>query len=171
LGDQLTANFNGQSYGGRVETGYRYAVQPMIGLTPYAALQAQSFHTPSYSQTDVTAGGFGHNAMNATDTCSELGTRFDDLTILNTMPLILRARVAWAHDWVSNPALGARCSRRCRARASSSTALRRRRTPRWRRPARRIAHDRQLVARGKIRRRVRVTFADLRRYRTLRYMW
>ena len=23
------------------------------------------------------------------------------------MPLILRARVAWAHDWVSNPALGA----------------------------------------------------------------
>ena len=23
------------------------------------------------------------------------------------MPLILRGRVAWAHDWVSNPALGA----------------------------------------------------------------
>jgi uncharacterized protein with beta-barrel porin domain len=23
------------------------------------------------------------------------------------MPLILRARLAWAHDWVSNPALGA----------------------------------------------------------------
>ena len=23
------------------------------------------------------------------------------------MPLILRARVAWAHDWISNPALGA----------------------------------------------------------------
>jgi outer membrane autotransporter protein len=109
LGDQLTANFNGQSYGGRVETGYRYAVQPMIGFTPYAALQAQSFHTPSYTETDVTAGGFGltYNAMNATDTRGELGTRFDDLTMLNTMPLILRARVAWAHDWVSNPALGA----------------------------------------------------------------
>jgi autotransporter-associated beta strand protein len=109
LGDQLTANFNGQSYGGRIETGYRYAVQPMIGLTPYAALQAQSFHTPSYTETDVTAGGFGltYNAMNATDTRGELGTRFDDLTVVNAMPLILRARVAWAHDWVSNPALGA----------------------------------------------------------------
>ena len=34
LGDQLTASFNAQSYGGRIETGYRYAVMPMIGVTP-----------------------------------------------------------------------------------------------------------------------------------------
>ena len=27
--------------------------------------------------------------------------------MLNNLPLILRARLAWAHDWVSNPALGA----------------------------------------------------------------
>jgi uncharacterized protein with beta-barrel porin domain len=108
-GDQLTASFNGQSYGGRVETGYRYAVKPMIGVTPYAALQAQSFHTPTYTETEVTAGGFGltYNAMNATDTRGELGARFDDLTALNAMPLILRARLAWAHDWISYPALGA----------------------------------------------------------------
>jgi uncharacterized protein with beta-barrel porin domain len=45
--------------------------------------------------------------MNATDTRTELGARFDDHQILNAMPLVLRARVAWAHDWVSNPALGA----------------------------------------------------------------
>ncbi len=45
--------------------------------------------------------------MNGTDTRSELGARFDDPTLLGTMPLILRARLAWAHDWVSNPALGA----------------------------------------------------------------
>jgi uncharacterized protein with beta-barrel porin domain len=109
LGDQLTASFNGQSFGGRVETGYRYAVQPTIGVSPYAALQAQSFHTPRYSETDLTAGGFGltYNAMSATDTRSELGARFDDLTMLNAMPLVLRARLAWAHDSVSNPALGA----------------------------------------------------------------
>jgi len=46
-------------------------------------------------------------AMNDTDTRSELGDRFDDLTTFNAMPLILRVRVAWAHDWVSNPALNA----------------------------------------------------------------
>jgi uncharacterized protein with beta-barrel porin domain len=113
FGDQLTANFDAQSYGARVETGYRYAVVPKFGtpfgVTPYAALQAQDFHTPSYSETDVSGGGFGlsYNAMNATDIRSELGARFDDPTLLGGMPLILRARVAWAHDWVSDPALGA----------------------------------------------------------------
>jgi len=61
LGDELTASFDAQSYGGRVEAGYRYAVLPRLGfgVTPYAALQAQDFHTPSYSETDLTGGGFG----------------------------------------------------------------------------------------------------------------
>ena len=112
LRDQLTASFNAQSYGGRLEAGYRYGMpirDVSLGVTPYAALQSQSFHTPRYSETDLTGGGFGlsYNAMNATDTRSELGARFDDLTMLGTMPLTLRARVAWAHDWVSNPSLGA----------------------------------------------------------------
>jgi autotransporter-associated beta strand protein len=108
LADQLTASFNGQSFGARLETGYRYGLA-VVGLTPYAALQVQSFHTPSYTETDLTAGGFGltYNAMNATDTRSELGARFDDATMLGAMPLILRGRLAWAHDWVSNPALAA----------------------------------------------------------------
>jgi hypothetical protein len=109
LGDSLTARFDGQSLGGRVEGGYRYAVQPTIGVIPYAAIQAQSFHTPAYSETDLTGGGFGlsYNAMTASDTRSELGARFDDLTACGAMPLQLRARLAWAHDWVANPALGA----------------------------------------------------------------
>jgi uncharacterized protein with beta-barrel porin domain len=108
-GDQLTASFNGQSFGARVEGGYRYAVAPAAGVTPYAAIQAQSFHTPTYSETDLTGGGFGltYNAMTATDTRSELGARFDALTAWGAMPVQLRARLAWAHDWVSNPALDA----------------------------------------------------------------
>ena len=48
-------------------------------MTPYAALQAQSFRTPSYNETDVTGGGFAlsYNGHTATDTRSELGARFD----------------------------------------------------------------------------------------------
>ena len=112
LGDDLTASFQGQSYAARGEVGYRYGVPVtgyIIGVTPYAALQVQDFHTPGYSETDLTGGGFGlsYNAMSATDTRSELGARFDNLTVWNGMPLILRGRLAWAHDWVSNPALGA----------------------------------------------------------------
>jgi hypothetical protein len=33
LDDQLTANFNGQSFGARIEGGYGYAVLPTLGVT------------------------------------------------------------------------------------------------------------------------------------------
>ena len=108
-GDALTANFIGQSYGGRLESGYRYAVLPAFAVTPYAAVQAQAFHTPAYSESDITSGGFGlsYASMNASDVRTELGARFDDPTLLYGKPLILFGRAAWAHDFVSNPALNA----------------------------------------------------------------
>jgi outer membrane autotransporter protein len=108
-GDHLSASFNAQSYGGRVESGYRFATY-YGGLTPYAAIQSQTFHTPGYIETDLNAGGFalGFNSRNATDTRSELGGRFDRLLLLNPeAALTMRARVAWAHDWVSDPTLTA----------------------------------------------------------------
>jgi outer membrane autotransporter protein len=112
LGDQLTASFNAQSYGARLEGGYRYATtlsNVPLGVTPYAALRVETFDSPSYSETDLTGGGFGlsYGAMNATDTRSELGARFDSPTMLGDMPLVLRGRLAWAHDWVSDPSLNA----------------------------------------------------------------
>jgi YVTN family beta-propeller protein/autotransporter-associated beta strand protein len=108
-GDHLTATFNAQSFGGRVESGYRFATI-YGGLTPYAAIQSQAFHTPGYTETDLNSGGFalGYNARNATDTRSELGGRFDRLLLLSPdAALTLRARVAWAHDWISDPSLAA----------------------------------------------------------------
>jgi uncharacterized protein with beta-barrel porin domain len=107
LGDQLRATFTGQSYAARLEGGYRYAVPitgALVGVTPYAALQAQDFHTPNYSEADLTGGGLGlsYASMNATDTRSELGARFDNLQIVDSMPLVLRGRLAWAHDWFTN---------------------------------------------------------------------
>jgi autotransporter-associated beta strand protein len=106
-GDHLTASFTAQSYGGRVESGYRFATD-YGGLTPDAAIQSQRFHTPGYSETDLNGGGFalGFDSRNATDTRSELGGRFDRLLLLNPeAALTLRGRVAWAHDWVSDPTL------------------------------------------------------------------
>ena len=107
FGDHLTASFKAQSIGGRVETGYRYAA-PIGGVAPYAALQVQSFQTPTYRETDLTAGGFGltYNARTASDTRSELGVRFDHAALLDpTAMLTLRGRLAWAHDWVTDPSL------------------------------------------------------------------
>ena len=108
-GDHLTASFNAQSLGGRVEGGYRFGML-FGGVTPYAAIQAQSFRTPSYSETDTNGGGFAlaYVGRTATDTRSELGARFDRLLAVNpSATLALRARLAWAHDWVSDPALAA----------------------------------------------------------------
>ena len=109
LGDQITANFAGQSYGARLEGGYRMPVRDMLGVTPYAAVQAQDFSTPNYSETDKTGGGLGLSfaAMNATDVRTELGARFDDPTLYYGKPLILFGQLAWAHDFVKNPALSA----------------------------------------------------------------
>jgi autotransporter-associated beta strand protein len=107
LGDQLQARFMAQSYGGRLEAGYRIGT-PAIGMTPYAAGQAQIFAAPRYSETDLTGGGFGltYGATTADDIRSEVGARFD-ATVPGAMPLVFRARGAWAHDWISNPSLDA----------------------------------------------------------------
>jgi autotransporter-associated beta strand protein len=106
-GDHLTASFNAQSYGGRLEGGWRFATF-LGGVAPYAAVQAQGFHTPGYNELDATFGGFGlnYNARNGSDTRSELGARFDHaLPIAATAVLALNARAAWAHDWVTTPIL------------------------------------------------------------------
>ena len=106
-GDRLQASFNAESFGGRAEAGYR--IPGVLGaITPYAAVQAQNFHTPTYSETDVTGLGFGltNNSHNATDTRSELGARYDKLVLLNYGTVLAwRAKFAWAHDWVTDPSV------------------------------------------------------------------
>ena len=112
FGNHLTAGFNAQSIGARVESGYRVGT-PAGAITPYAALQAQSFHTPTYSETDVDGGGFGltYNTRTAHDIRSELGARFDHVVahwpVDPGAVLTLRSRLAWAHGWVSDPSLAA----------------------------------------------------------------
>ena len=93
-GDHLTAKFNAQSIGGRLEGGYRLGWM-FGGITPYAAIQAQSFRTPDYNEIDVNGGGFGLGfaGRTATDTRSELGARFDNQMLLYPgAVLALRAR-------------------------------------------------------------------------------
>jgi uncharacterized protein with beta-barrel porin domain len=109
LGDQLTANFIGQSYGARFEAGYRHGVWPTLAVTPYGAVQVQRLHTPTYRENAGAGSDFAlaYAAMNATDIRTELGARFDAPTMLDDRPLTLYGRAAWAHDFVSNPAFGA----------------------------------------------------------------
>jgi outer membrane autotransporter protein len=106
--NHLAASFNAQSIGGRLEGGYRI-ITPIGSMTPYSAVQAQNFLTPDYRETDFNGGfGLAYNANNATDMRSELGARFDKQIVLDRMAMLaLRAKLAWAHDWVSDPTLAA----------------------------------------------------------------
>jgi outer membrane autotransporter protein len=109
LGDNLRASFTGESLSARIEGGYRFAVMPNFGFTPYAAAQAQAFRSGAYAETDTNnlGAGLSYAAKTATDIRTELGARFDNPTLLNGTPLIIRTRFAWAHDFVDTPSLGA----------------------------------------------------------------
>lgn len=109
LGGNLRANFTGQTLSARIEGGYRLAVAPNFGITPYAAAQAQAFRSGAYGETDQNNLGFGLNvaAKTATDVRTELGARLDNPTMLRGTPLILRARLAWAHDFVDATSVNA----------------------------------------------------------------
>jgi uncharacterized protein with beta-barrel porin domain len=107
--DQLTTKFNAQSYGGRLEAGYRFA-SPLAAVTPYAAVNAQAFVAPSYNEQDLSGGGLGlaFAGRTASDIRGEGGARFDRLTAIDpTTLLVLRGKLGYAHDWVSNPSLAA----------------------------------------------------------------
>jgi uncharacterized protein with beta-barrel porin domain len=107
FGDHFAGSFEGQSYGGRAEAGFRLVVPD--GFAPYAAVQAQGFVMPTYSETGQ-SGSFSlsYNGRTATDTRIEIGTRFDHAMVLDVdRTLALRARLAFAHDRVSNPTLAA----------------------------------------------------------------
>src|SRR5262245_32586044 len=92
--ETFTTDFNAHSYGGRAEAGYHLG-WPVFTVTPYAAVQAQAFHIPSLTETDVTGTGLGFAfaGRTPTDTRSELGARFERAVALGSSTLALRAKV------------------------------------------------------------------------------
>ncbi|MDR3468293.1 MAG: autotransporter domain-containing protein [Xanthobacteraceae bacterium] len=106
-GDHLTSSFNAQSYGARVEAGYRID-NSIVAVTPYVAGEFQRFDTPNFSETDVSGGGFAlaFASATATEIRGELGARFDKtVSIGEGMSLTLRGRAAYAYDVISDPGL------------------------------------------------------------------
>jgi uncharacterized protein with beta-barrel porin domain len=116
--DHLTADFSAYNVGGRIEGGYRFALPGAIGglgqygLTPYAAGQIQVFHTPSYSETAVSgssAFALSYDPRTTTTVRTELGAWLDWTgPIDHYRAVVLRTRVAWAHDEWSGPSINAR---------------------------------------------------------------
>ncbi|MBX9829103.1 MAG: autotransporter domain-containing protein [Xanthobacteraceae bacterium] len=109
--DKLAADFVAQTFGARVEGGYRLPAGALGAVTPYGAVQVQTYWAPSYSERAVSGANtfaLDYGSQTATKTRSELGA-FADKTIV-TGPagtLILRGRVAWVHDFNPDAAISA----------------------------------------------------------------
>ncbi|MGJ4921363.1 autotransporter outer membrane beta-barrel domain-containing protein [Bradyrhizobium oligotrophicum] len=109
--DQLRANFDANTFAGRVEGGYRFVAPWMgFGITPYAAAQFTTFSLPGYAENAVSGANtfalrFG--SQNVTDTRSELGLRTDKAYALADGVFTLRSRFAWAYDFNPSRSAGA----------------------------------------------------------------
>jgi uncharacterized protein with beta-barrel porin domain len=110
--DMLHAEFNANAFSGRVESGYRFVAPWVggIGITPYAAAQFTTFDLPAYAEQAIAGSStfaLAYGAKSVTDPRSELGFRTDKSFAMPDGILTLRGRVAWAHDYDTDRAIGA----------------------------------------------------------------
>ena len=131
--DRLRAQFNANAWSGRVEGGYRF-VTPWMGVTPYAAGQFTTYQLPAYAEQVVSgANTFALNYAAKDVTASRYRTRHPAAPTNRS-----RCRTGFSPCAAAPPgriistptAASPRCSRRCRALPSSSTARRRPAMPR-----------------------------------------
>jgi autotransporter-associated beta strand protein len=107
LGERLRADIDAQSYGGRIEAGYRWATG-FGGITPYAAGQAQWFNSGEYAENAGASYALDYASQSTADQRTELGLRFDNVAANGaTRQWIFNARAAWAHDWFDDPTMTA----------------------------------------------------------------
>jgi autotransporter-associated beta strand protein len=102
--DQLRAEFNANTWSGRMEGGYRFVAPTFggIGLAPYAAGQVTTFNLPAYAESAVGGSNtfaLSYTAKDVTATRSELGLRTDKSFATSSGILTFRGRAAWAHDF------------------------------------------------------------------------
>jgi uncharacterized protein with beta-barrel porin domain len=99
--DQLGAQFKTQALAARLESGWRFAT-PIIGVSPYAAMQTTGFYLPGYGETASSGSNtFALNYASQTvhATRGEAGARFDKAMLVDGGVFTLKAKAAWAHDW------------------------------------------------------------------------
>lgn len=104
--EKLDADFDASNLAGRIEAGYRVDAGGQIGVTPYAAFQAQAVYMPGYKE-DGGSFALAYSSETATALRSEVGLGID--MGLGADPSVARifGRAAWAHDWNSDASVQA----------------------------------------------------------------
>ncbi|MGE0500271.1 MAG: autotransporter outer membrane beta-barrel domain-containing protein [Rhizobiaceae bacterium] len=95
-GDTLSARFGAQTFGGRLEAGYRLNLGG-VALTPFAAAEATAYRLPGYTETSALGGPFALAYASQTETAirTELGAR-------TAIALGSNARLTGRAAWVWN---------------------------------------------------------------------
>jgi uncharacterized protein with beta-barrel porin domain len=106
----LTANFDGNGFTGRIEGGYRFGSQE-LNLTPYVAGNFSAIRMPSYSE-NTASGTPGFALAYAAETASneraELGVWGNiGFRVWDDAAMRVSARLGVAHDWWSDDSFNA----------------------------------------------------------------
>ena len=104
--DMLSGKFTANDLAGRVEGGYRLALDEQLGLTPFAAFAGDQFHTPAYTETSASGSAnfaLAYTADDSTASHSELGGKLDRDFAVDAQTLSLEGMLAWAHQLNARP--------------------------------------------------------------------
>jgi uncharacterized protein with beta-barrel porin domain len=98
--DRLHAAFDANSFTGRVEGGWTFAMP--VNVTPYAAVQSTAFIVPGYGETATSGSGqfaLNYAAQTVWATRTELGLHWDKTVAVTGGRFTWLATTAWAHDF------------------------------------------------------------------------
>ncbi len=97
--DTYTASYGAQNVAAEIEAGYHIGM-----ITPYAAVRVGAFFTPAYDESGTGDYGLSYAARTAMSVRSELGARIARTFLLRdrATSFTVKARAAWAHDYISD---------------------------------------------------------------------
>jgi len=104
--DVLQGKQDAEDYGGRIEAGWRLAVDSTTSLIPYGAFAGESFDSPAYAETALSGASTFALSYGAHTTAlgrSELGARLSRFYGLDQASLTAELHAAWAHQLDDQP--------------------------------------------------------------------
>jgi len=104
--DVLQGKQDANDYGGRIEAGWRLAMDGNTNLVPYGAFAGESFESPAYAETALSGASTFALSYAAQTTAlgrSELGARLDRHYGLEQGSLTAELHAAWAHQLDDQP--------------------------------------------------------------------
>lgn len=99
--DVLQGKQNADDFGGRIEAGWRVALDDTYTIAPYGAFAGESFESPAYAETAISGGSsfaLSYAAHTSTLGRSELGAHLDRSYDLGNGELTADIKAAWAHQ-------------------------------------------------------------------------